>query len=368
MAEAHRIYSCDDHLDIYSLPRDLWSKRLPEKLREAGPRVVERGGRHLWITGDRVLGISGTYPGMATERGAEPDDGFRASSPELRMKDMEADGIHASIVYGPGALTGFPIDDPELKRAVIRVWNDWAAEEFNSYLPDRLSALAALPTTSVEDAVAELQRCVALGHRGVLFNAHDVSDLLELGTQWEPLWAAAAEAGVPFSFHIGGGGNVQLPPDANFEQHAWQIATYGAAIPLQLDEPLAVMIYSGVLERHPGLKLVLAEAGIGWLPYFLHRLDATFEKHCVGKPGTIKTRPTELFQRQVWSTFEEEPLGTQLIPLVGVDRVMWACDYPHPDSTWPNSRKAIDEALGSLGDDAIRKVTGETCRNLYSLA
>ena len=104
----HRIYSCDDHLDIYNLPRDLWTERLPEKYREAGPHVEERGGMHLWFAGDRVMGPSGSLPGIDTaiDRAGVEDDGFRASNPVLRMQDMERDGIHASIVYGPGTLFG----------------------------------------------------------------------------------------------------------------------------------------------------------------------------------------------------------------------------------------------------------------------
>jgi predicted TIM-barrel fold metal-dependent hydrolase len=362
----HRLYSCDDHLDIYNVPRDLWVRRLPVRLRDAGPHVVERDGLHWWVVGDRTLGISGNFAGVATERGTEPDDGFRASNPKLRLADMELDGIHASIVYGPGALTGFPIPDAELKRAVIRAWNDWSAEEFNSHAPDRLSALAALPTTSPGDAILELQRCARLGHRGVLFNAHDVAPFTDLGDPvWDRFWAAAAEAGLPVSFHIGGGSVIGLAEGATWERDGWKIAAYGAVIPIQLDEPLVMMVFSGVLERHSGLRLVLAEAGVGWLPYFLHRMDHTFELHCRQREGQIRTRPSELFRRQVWATFEEEPLAAQLIPLLGADRVMWACDYPHPDSTWPHSRKAIDESLGALGAGAVRQITAENCRELY---
>jgi len=128
------------------------------------------------------------------------------------------------------------------------------------------------------------------------------------------------------------------------------------------------MVFSGALERHPRLRLVLAEAGVGWLPYFLHRMDHTFELHCRRREGQIRTRPSELFRRQVFATFEEEPLAAQLIPLVGAERVMWACDYPHPDSTWPHSRKAIEESFGMLDPATVQRITAENCRELYKLA
>ena len=355
----HKIYSCDDHLDINALPRDVWENRLSARHREAGPHTVERGGKLYWVLNGEPIGISGRWEDLddALQRvpGLDPD-GLRAGNPRARLEDMDRDGVWSSIVYGPNALSGWRISDPAHKRAVVSAWNDWAAEEFNTVAPDRLSALPMLPTTSPEDAVAELQRAAGLGHRGAIFHCFEV-DLLD--PSWDRLWAAAAEASLPISFHIGGGS--KLNPSL-IEQRAM----FAATIPMQMDEPLAMMIYGGALVRQPNFKMVLAESGVGWLPYFVARMDAIFEKHCVPYPGqTISTLPSEIFKRQVYATFEEEPLGPSLIPLLSEDNFMWACDYPHPDSTWPNSVAAIEHSLASLGEEAIRKVTGETCRGLY---
>jgi predicted TIM-barrel fold metal-dependent hydrolase len=361
MAEEQRIYSCDDHLDIFNVPRDLWATRLPAKFRDIGPRVEQRGEHHLWMVGDQLIGPSGNFAGYpsALTRVEVEDDGFRASNPKLRLEDMERDDIWASIVYGPAALFAFPIDDPEHMRAALGAWNDWAAEVFNSHAPDRLSALPFLPTTSPEDAVSELQRCIGLGHRGAILSPFE-ADIRDRA--WDRLWAAATEADVPISFHVGGGSNV------NPREGRWQIAAFAAVVPMQLDEPLAIMVYSGALERNPDFKLVLAESGVGWLPYFVARMDATFEKHCAPYPDdTITTLPSEIFRRQVYATFEEEPYGPELIPLLGPDNFMWACDYPHPDSTWPESRKAIEHSLGKLSPEDVRKITGENCKRLYKL-
>jgi predicted TIM-barrel fold metal-dependent hydrolase len=344
-----------------AVPPNLWVDRVPARLRDAVPHVVEQRGMRLWKVGDRISSVSGLYKGIETaiDRAGVEDDGFRPSNPRLRMQDMERDGIWASMVYGPTALFSHGIEDAEAQQAALRAWNDWAAEEFNSYLPDRLNALPELPTTAPEDAAAELARLAAAGHRGACLNAFeaDIRDPV-----WDRLWAAAAETGLPISFHIGGG--TRFDP----RRPGWQRAAFAAIAPMQMDEVLSTMIYSGALERHPGLKIVLAESGIGWVPYFVARMDATFEKHCRPNPEySIKTLPSELFHRQVFATFEEEPLGPDLIPLLGPDNFMWACDYPHPDSTWPNSRAAIEHALGKLGAEAVRKVTGENCRRLYGL-
>ncbi|MCH2173016.1 amidohydrolase [Myxococcota bacterium] len=358
--ENHQLYSCDDHLDLPNVPRDLWTNRLPSRMHELGPHVVERDGKHVWMAGGKMLGVSGKMEAHLTAISRLPgieDDGFRASNPELRLQDMEHDGIHASIVYGAGALSGFPIHDPEVHREVLRAWNDWAAEEFNAYAPDRLSALPFLPTGSVDEAVREFEHCMEIGHRGAIINPFSV-DLKN--DDWDRLWAAVSSADVPISFHIGRG--TSLSPYIIRER-----APYSSIVPMQMDEPLALMIFMGALVRYPSMKLVLAESGIGWLPYFVGRMDDQFEKHCVPYDDCIKTRPSEIFARQIYSTFEEEPLGPSLIPLMGPDNFMWACDYPHVDSTWPDSHHAIEKSLGKLDESAIRKLTGETCQRLYKL-
>ena len=357
----HPLYSCDDHLDLPNVPRDLWVSRLPSKLREIGPHVVERDGEPMWMVDGRPMGVSGKMDPRVTALSRVPDlvdDGFRPSNPEQRLEDMDRDGIQASIVYGAGSLTGFPIQQPEARSAVLCAWNEWAAQEFNAYDPGRLSALPFLPTGSVDEAVEEFERCMAMGHKGAIINPFE----LELrDDSWDRLWAVVSAADVPISFHIGRGTKLN-PMDIR------ERAPYSSVVPLQMDEPLALMIFMGALERHPSLKLVLAESGIGWLPYFVGRMDDQFEKHCVPYgDACIQTRPSEIFARQIYATFEEEAYGPALIPLLGADNFMWACDYPHPDSTWPNSYEAIEESMGELGDETIRKVTSDTCRRLYKL-
>ncbi len=354
-----RFYSCDDHLDLNAVPEDVWTRRLPARFRSSGLHTRELDGDQYWYSGDRQVSKRGAYDQAATKRvHGDADDGFRPGDPKRRLEDMDRDELQASIVYGPSALFGFPVADPELKLLTLQAWNDWATEEFNCYAPDRLSALASLPTSSPEEAVAELTRVAAQGHKGALFNAFEV-ELKD--PAWDRLWAAAAETGLPISFHIGGGCNLVNPTP-----QTWELAGFAAVGPVMLCEPLAVMIYSGALERHPGCKVVLAESGVGWLPYMIARMDATFEKHSRPYPDySIKTKPSELIRRQVFATFEEEPLGTSLIPLLDAENLMWACDYPHPDSTWPESRKAIDHAMGSLPVETIRKITSDNCKKLY---
>jgi predicted TIM-barrel fold metal-dependent hydrolase len=274
---------------------------------------------------------------------------------------MERDNLWASVIYGPLAI-GLPIDDPELQRACYAVWNDWAIEEFNAVAPERLCVLGFLPSTSPEAAAAELLRCAALGHRGAILDVFEV-DLTD--PAWDRLWAAGAETGLPISFHLKGG---VWSRQLSYRRGKWQSAAFASVLPLQLDEPLAIMMFSGALERHPGLTVVMAEIGIGWLPYFVGRMDHEWEALRGQLDYATDSRPSELFRRQVMVTFEEEPLGAQLIPLLGADSCMWASDYPHTDSTFPHSLEAIEEALGSLPEADRRKVTATNCARLYRFA
>jgi len=357
-----RLYSCDDHLDIWNLPRDVWDGRLPARLRERGPRVVEQDGTGWWTCDGTVLGPFGMQlmkDYSAISRAGIEDDGLRAAAPRLRLADMDRDGVHTSVIYGPN-LFGLPIQDQELKAAVLAGYNDWAAE-FNRHDPARLCVLPVLPTHAAEAAVAELERVARLGHRGVIISPFEFrcSD-----PEWARFWDVAEATGLPVSFHIGHGtSQVRVVP------RSWELAAFSAVGPIQLDEPLAMMVYSGVLERRPRLRLVLAESGIGWLPYFVRRMDAAAEKH-VPKADDyrLKTRPSEIFRRQVYATFEEEPLGPQLLPLLGPENFMWASDYPHPDSTFPRSREAIAEAFHGLDAAFIERVTATNCARLYGFA
>jgi predicted TIM-barrel fold metal-dependent hydrolase len=359
------VYSCDDHLDLRAVPRNLWESRLPRDLVERGPRVVTRDGESVWVCEDRVMGGSGLPATSkvlknlsAIGRAGIEDDGFRASTPKLRLEDMDRDGLCASVIYGPVAL-GFPIRDPALQNASYAAWNDWAVEEFNAVAPDRLCVLAFLPGHSPEAASAELERCAALGHRGAIIDVFDI----DVGDQvWDRLWAAGEHTGLPVSFHLKDGTWSNL----SYRMGKWQSAAFASVLPLQLDEPLATMMFCGALERHPGLQLVLAESGVGWIPYFLERMDLEWRN--LGDKIDYSTRipPSELFRRQVFATFEEDALGEQLIPLLGAESCMWASDYPHTDSTFPHSLDAIGETLGALPEEDRRKITATNCARLYA--
>jgi predicted TIM-barrel fold metal-dependent hydrolase len=351
------LYSCDDHLDLWALPPDLWTARLPARSRDQGPRVVDHDGVPTWLVGGVLSEMSGqrARPRGALARVGLGDDDLRPSDPVKRLADMDRDGLRASVIYGP-SISGLALGDPELKAACWRVWNDWAAE-FNSCAPDRLAVLPVLPTHDPAAASAELERVAGLGHRGALVYCYEFAPG---DPAWDRLWRAAESVGLPLSFHIGGGaGNLRLV------EGSWEGTAFGAVVPLTLAEPFAVMVFSGALERHPGLTLVLAEAGLGWLPYFVNRMDGRMAKRGRMKDYELQLMPSEIFRRQVLVTFEEEQDGTSYLRMLGTERFMWASDYPHVDSTFPQSRQAIAGSFPGLGEAECRALTADTCQRLY---
>ena len=354
-----RLISADDHMDIHVMPPEIWRERLPREWRERGPQVRETDDGPYWFVDGRPLSPSGRK--AAGYLSAE-DHGFRPGTPETRIEDMDRDGVYSQVVYGP-TTTQLRIEDPELHAACAVVYNDWAAE-FNQHAPERLVLLPDLPSHSVPAAAEELVRVAKLGHRGAIISNHVGRGAPIFEETWDRFWDAAAEVEIPIHVHLSGGNH-----SLKAQLGSWRMPAFVAVVPMQLDETLAGIIFSGTLEKRPNVKFVMGEAGLGWIPYVIERLD--YELHKYGPKVNdykLHTLPSEIFARQIYTTYEDEKLGVELIPRIGVDNVMWASDYPHGDSTWPHSRKSIDESsLAALGEEAVRKVTCDNAARVYGI-
>ncbi len=354
------IVSSDDHIDLRVALPEIFERYLAKEGRERGPRIVDTDDGSYWVIDDRRIASYVRDPSAvsrsAITRAGLSDDGYRTITPARRLADMDLDGIAACAVYGA---PGLPIDDPSVAGLCLRAYNDWAAD-FNAESLGRVSILANLPVHDVAAALAELRHAVNTGHRGVIFPVFETS-VPVFDPQWEPLWAAVDEAGLPLSFHIGGG-----TKSIELVRGSWQYGGFTAVAPMQLDEPMTSMIFCGALERHPGIRLVLAESGLGWLPYLLERMDLEHVTHgATANDYRLEAKPSEVFARQVYATFEEDAVGVSLIPQIGADNVMWASDYPHQDSTFPHSREAVDRMFAATDPAIKRKITAENAARLY---
>lgn len=347
------IISADDHMDVHVLPPSLFVDRVPAALRERVPQVVDTDEGPCWAVEGTVVGPSGR---KAAGLLAADAHGFRPGTPEHRLEDLDRDGVQASVVYGPPFGLTF-VEDVEVRAACARAFNDWA-DEFNAVDRDRLAVLAILPVHSAEAAAEELIRVAELGHRGAQLGFFEAF-APPFADVWDPFWAVAGDVGLPIHFHLSGGAH-------SLEFADWMRPASVAVSPMQLDEALAGMCFSGVFTRHPSVRVVLGESGLGWLPYLLDRMDHQFEKYRDATRGRLDVLPSEVFRRHVFLTYEEDPIGLAHLDRIGVDNVMWASDYPHGDSTWPESRAAIARSrLGTFDPATRRKIVFENAARLY---
>ncbi len=353
-----RLVSADDHMDIHVLPPSLFQERLPKNLRADGPRVVETDDGPFWQVEGRLMSPSGRKG-----RGLLHADqhGFRPGQPETRLEDMDRDGVYSQVIYSP-MTTQMRLQDPILRAGCMRAYNDWAAG-FGQAAPNRLVPLASIPASTPGEARDELLRVAKLGLRGAIVSQFEGSEPI-FEASWHPFWDAAQEVGLPINVHLDTGTHSLKP-----ELGTWRFPAFVAVIPMQLDEVLAGLVFSGILDKRPGVRFVMGEAGLGWIPYVLERLEHEYDNYRENMGGhKLDLRPTELFRRQVFVTYEDEKLGVELIPRIGIGNVMWASDYPHGDSTWPHSRKALAESeLAKHGEEVLRRVACENCAELYNI-
>jgi predicted TIM-barrel fold metal-dependent hydrolase len=375
----HPLISCDDHLDLNMLPEDLWTKGLPDDLKHRAPHIEERDGRAVWVCEGQVWGGWSGKPTAATgpkpiytayDRGGITDQSERrAAVPELRLADMDRDGVYAHVIFGP--VTSINLEDAELRDACYRVYNDWLAD-FCAVAPDRLIGVPMLPEYP-ESATAELRRVAA---KGVFKQANLQIAVAKPGLhdeRWEPFWNAVEETGMVLSFHVvvflGGTGKVN-PAAGKVAGHL----THAKSFISQFIDPFVDLFAWGILEKHPAMKIVIAESGVGWLPWLVEELDYRHWRVWEAKEYweahggiEIKTKPSDLFKRQIYATFQESPTAIALMNFYGPDNLLWASDYPHPDSVWPNSLAAIERQMGHLPDEVVRKLTHDNAAKLYGL-
>ncbi len=377
---ANDLISCDDHMDLGQLPADLWETRLPAALRDRAPRIEERDGQAVWICDGKVWGTwGGKKPETGNDRPVKPlynsfdragiydQSERRPAVAELRLADMDRDGVKAQIIFGP--IFQISTDDPVLRVACYRVYNDWLME-FCQAAPDRLIGAPMLPETP-QAATEELLRLAKKGGvRQVTLMIANINPKLD-DPAWESLWTALEETGIILGWHI----TVFGPnPKSRAAGKAAAVFENTKFFMANFLDPFVDLFAWGILERHPKLKMVMAEAGTGWLPWLVQELDYRHwrlweaKDFWADKGGKdLETKPSELFKRQIWATFQEDYATMSLIPFFGEDHLLWASDYPHPDGVWPNSKSAVERQMNDLSPELRRKLTYDNAAKLYGL-
>ena len=357
----YRIISADSHINT---PRYLYEEFAPSKYRDRLPVVESTDEGDYWVfEGTRRPGVIG----LSAAAGKKPDeygvkavrfDEVRPGSWDTgaRIADQDIDGLDAEVIYYSG-LQADSAKDLELRLVMIQTYNDWLVS-FTGGAPDRLVGLAAIPMWDVSLACAEAERAAKLGLRGAIIPSWPPGEPY-IDDSWDPLWATFADLALPVSMHLGA-----RPHWVRLDNCS---PAYLAVSKITMAEPLAIMLFGGPLVKHPGLRIVTAEAGIGWLAYQKEWMDNVYKRHRFWTQLEMPELPSVYFERQVFSTFQEDRPGIVTRHLIGLDNIMWASDYPHSDTTWPHSKKFIDDQFEGVPDDERAKIVCTNAARLYGL-
>ena len=377
---AYTIIDVDTHVTESA---DLWTSRVPTHMRDAVPHLVQdQRGRHTWyLQGKPVarLGLSATA-GVGDMK--NPPDHYRdmhagAYDALARLEYMDKMGIWAMVMYpnvgGFGSQVFLQLGDPELMLTCVKVYNDWQTE-WAAADPRRLLPITSTPFWDITAAVAEVRRCAAMGHRGILFTGEPQAfGQPVIGDRyWDPLWEAAVELGLPISFHIGSG-NMEAGLNREKLKVYGRMAAFteiSVAYFMRNGVQLADLLLSGVLARYPSIKFVSVESGIGWIPFLLEALDYQFIGNRVAEERPDLDRlPSAYFARNVYGCYWFEQVAPRrLIDKVGVDNILFETDFPHPTSIFGDDvHQCIATGLAECSAEVRQKILWGNAQQLYKV-
>ncbi|MFQ5513936.1 MAG: amidohydrolase family protein [Myxococcota bacterium] len=369
------LISTDDHVIE---PPDVWSGRLESRFEAQAPHVVDRDGTEVWVFEDRAIpnvGLS-VMAGRRFEdyspkavRFAEMRRG--CYDPRARLADMDQDGVEVEVCFptvpGMAGSTFIQARDKALALRCLQTYNDWLADTWCATDRRRLIGQMILPLWDLDLALAEFHRGVELGHRALSFPCSpetlDLPDLTD--SHWEPLWSAVEEAGLPVTMHIASGalrGSLPLEPGKGAPAEV-----FITIAPSTNFTVLASLLWSGVLERHPRLRFLSVEGGIGWLGYLVQRADEVYRRHRHWTHPRIKQEPSFYFRRQVYANFLDDPVGLTARQHIGIENILFETDYPHSDGTFPHSRELVEQRFKDIPADETRKIVRDNAIRLFGL-
>ncbi|WP_176593361.1 amidohydrolase family protein [Sphingobium sp. EM0848] len=363
------IISADSHV---TEPADIFKNRLSKKYEEIAPRMIRRpeGGDVFQIPGmDNLYPI--TLASAAGKRGKELADQAFANfldchtggwDPKQRLKDQERDGIHAEILYPSLGMFLSSHDDVAYKSAMFGAYNEWLAE-YCEAAPDRLIGLGVTALESPEQGIKDLRGMKELGMRGVMMPGYPVMEDYD-SRIYDPFWEAAVDLDMPLSFHIltyKGNTGADKPRGPKLNQFIRIIRGN--------QDIIGMLIFGGVFERFPKLQVVCAEADAGWIPHFMYRMDHAVERspHNLGDV-ILSKKPSDYLKENIYLTFQDDITAFKFKDEMNIDRMMWASDFPHLDSTYPHSQALLAEHTAGLTALERTKVLHDNVASLYKLA
>jgi predicted TIM-barrel fold metal-dependent hydrolase len=359
------IFSADSHIVE---PPEMW-ERVEARFRDRAPRIErdvngEKGEYYVFedlkpIIVTRFFGAGHLHDQRKWD--AFFPGGFEKAprslrDPAARLQEQDLDGVNGELLFPTMGMVALAAKDDELKAACFRAVNAYLAE-YCRYAPNRLVGAGVVSLHDIPTAIRDLEDAVKMGLRGVLITGSPGAE--GFGAQHlDRFWAAAQEMDIPLTMH-----DLQVRGEVAFT--GGRLTFF--MLPMEIQTALADMIVGGVFDRHPKLKVVSAENDVGWLPHFVHRLGHYFT--IGGRTGTVKRLPEEVVKENIWAStqFEGATIMEFVSKAIGSDRIMWGSDYPHPDSTFPNSRKWLSDSFSTLPAADTAKIVGQNVAKLYKV-
>jgi predicted TIM-barrel fold metal-dependent hydrolase len=365
----YRLFSVDDHIIE---PRDVWTKRLPSRFVEDGPRVIEEGDREVWVYAGRRIPNVGLNAVAGRPKEEWQLDPVRFDQmvpgcydPAVRAASMKEQGVVGSVCFpslpGFAGRVFYELEDKELADLCVRAYNDFVFDEWCAACPEFYVPNTIVQLWDADLAAAEIRRNAARGGRTVSMPDNPTPMGLPSihSTWWDPVWRALEETGSVISLHIGASGRLfAASPETYFT------AVISAGPIMASCETLADLILSRVLTEFPGLKFVITEGGIGYLPYFLERIDYTWENNRGWEKAT-EVLPSETFRRNFWVCAVNERFGLEQRAHIGVDKILWETDFPHAETPWPQSQAAAEKQFAGFSDHDVARISHLNAQELF---
>jgi predicted TIM-barrel fold metal-dependent hydrolase len=365
--------SVDDHVVE---PPGMFDGRLPARFADRAPRVVRTDdGNDVWTFEGAVIpniGLNAVAGRPKSEYGVDPTafDEMRPGCYDVheRVKDMSAGGVLATMNF-----PSFPsfsgrlflgTEDKDLALAVVQAYNDWHIDEWCGSYPGRFIPMALPVLWDPELCAAEIRRVAAKGCHSVTFTENPATLGLPSfhDEHWDPMWRALVEEGSILNIHLGSSGQLAVTaPNA-------PIDVMITLQPMNICAAAADLVWSRIFREFPDLRVALSEGGTGWIPYFLDRLDRTYDMHHLWTGQDFDGRkPSDVFRDHILTCFIADPVGLQLRHQIGIDNICWEQDYPHSDSSWPQAPEELHRmaAAFDVPDADLAKITHENAMRWY---
>jgi predicted TIM-barrel fold metal-dependent hydrolase len=343
--------SADSHL---LEPADLWLQSLPPRLAQRAPRS-ERGDKYeiLYIDGQRMDRQLNDFMDAMRPPGARDLD--------IRLKDLDSEGVWGQLAFPSMGLWTVRITDRELARETVRAWNDWAHAEVMQK-QRRVIPTALLSLADLDDAVAEVERVAGLGFQAVFMPTTPPPSADYAFDVWEPLWTAIEDAGLVAGFHIGTGGDTVVFRGPGAAVVNYMETTYPGM------RVVSHLVAGGALDRHPNLRILIAEGGAGWVPAIGDRLDEGYRQHGMFVHPKLSRLPSEIIRAQVYASFQHDKSGVEVMQSSDYRNVMWGDDYPHLEGTYGHTQPTLQQLFDGVPAHVRERVLRGTFDELFTVA